>query len=360
MPLTDWLRLHDRLAQRLAGVAAKGGRAVLACSLDGEGDALETIGSWGPRRYALAIDNELAFDSANSRARIGIARYPDHADAPAELILAADRAARDAPPGGRREAQRRAGYRRPAAEPMALAEGRLTLHYQPQVSLSDGSIRGLEALVRIHRLDEEGEAVWVSGGTTAIEQIHEIVPWTFEQARSDLTAWREAGLDAVPIAINLPLACLDDSGFCHRIAGLLAAHPDSARDFEIELTEDQPPGDLVQVCDDLRRLKEAGLRLALDDVGTGFAGVSLLDRLPLDTLKIDRIFVARLPEDPEATETVRALVALGRAHGLQVVGEGVELPEQRRALAELGCDLYQGYAFSAPVSAEAIARMLRG
>ena len=362
MPLTEWLRLHDRLARRLAEVAADGGRAVLACSLDdgppARADA-EALGSWGPRRYALALDDDAAFTTAETGARLGIARYPDHADDPAELILAADRAAREAPPGGLREARRRAGYRRPPVEPEAFAEGRLTLHYQPQVSLTDGAIRGLEALVRIHRLDDEGEAVWVSGGTTAVEQFREIVPWTIAQARADLAAWRAAGLATVPVAINLPLACLEDGGFCQRIAALLTADPGTAADFEIELTEDQPPGDLLQVCEDLKRLKDSGLRLALDDVGTGFAGVSLLDRLPLDTLKIDRLFVARLPDDAEATETVRSLIALGRTRGLQVVGEGVELPEQRDALAALGCDLYQGYGFSAPVSAEAIGRLLR-
>ena len=353
------------MAKRLAIVASRHGRAVLVCGL-GEGaldfDGFDSIGSWGARRYALATDDGADFSESGHSSgslRIGVARYPDHAHDPAELILAADRAARDAAPGGRHEARHRVGGRRPAAEPQALAEGRLTLHYQPQVSLADGRIRGLEALVRIHRKGEDGEAQWVSGGTTAIEQIHEIVPWTFAQAHADLAAWRAQGLSVVPIAVNLPLACLDDQAFCRRIAEIFAADPDLARDIEIELTEDQPPGDLVQVCDDLRRLKDSGLRLALDDVGTGFAGVSLLERLPLDTLKIDRIFVARLPDDSEALDNVRALVALGRAYGLQVVGEGVELPEQREALAQSGCDLYQGYAYSAPVSAEAIGRLLR-
>ena len=358
MPLTDWLRLHDRLADRLGAVAARGGRALLACGLDGDVEGAEALGTWGGRRFALVPEARDAFAAAGS-AGIGMARFPEHADDPAELIRAAERAARDAPPDGLREAQSRAGGRRPPVEPEAFAEGRLTLHYQPQVSLADGSIRGLEALVRIHRLDEEGESLWVSGGTTATEQIHEIVPWTIEQVRHDLGAWRGAGLETVPVAINLPLPSLDDRAFCRRIAALLTADPGRAADFEIELTEEQPPGDLARVCDDLAQLKASGLQLALDDVGTGFAGVSLLDRLPLDSLKIDRSFVARLPEQDEARENVRTLVALGRARDLRVVGEGVELPEQRQALADLGCDLFQGYVFSAPVSAEAIARLLR-
>ena len=376
MPLTPWLRLHDRLARRLAAVAQSGARAVLACARGGSeapepsaSQSIEPLGTWRAGGYALAIEDSAspapdalraAFTSdAGERPGLGLARYPEHAGDPAELIMAADRAAREATPGTLREAQRRVSARRPAAEPLALAEGRLTLHYQPQVSLTDGSIRGLEALVRIHHKDEEGEAAWVSGGTTAIEHFQEIVPWSFAQARTDLAAWRAAGLPSVPVAVNLPLACLNEQSFCARIAAEFAAHPDMVRDFEIELTEDQPPGDLAQVCDELRQLNEVGLRLALDDVGSGFAGVSLLEQLPLDTLKIDKLFVSRLPDDPEAEANVRSLIALGRAHGLRVIGEGVELPEQRDALAALGCDLYQGYGFSAPVSAEAIGRLLR-
>ena len=376
--LPDLLTLHDRLARRLAAVAQAGGEAAVACTLDAEAAPDESdgiIGRWGSRlfRYAEGSGIESMPVATGAVGATGLARYPLHGLDPAQLIRAAERAARDADKGQLLEARARRNHRLPPPEPAALAEGRVMLHYQPQVGLADERIHGLEALMRIQsRPDgndhENGDGHeggtgaadhWVSGATTAAQLSEELLRWTFQRARADLDGWAAEGLEPVWVTVNLPLAAFADDRLTELIVALATEEPERAGRFEIELTEDQPPGDLEAIARNLARLRDSGPRVALDDIGTGFAGISLLDRLPLDALKIDRTFVAGLPASEESRGIVQCLAVLGHERGLTVIGEGVESPEQRAALAELGCDLYQGYVFSPPVSAEAVARLLR-
>lgn len=370
--MPERLRLHDRLASRLTELARRGESAAIVCALGADPAALAAagaaiFGTWGEGSYLCTAAGETealltALRSEPATAALGVARFPDHGLDPAELMRAAARAAREAPAGGLLEASARAGGRRPPPEPAALAEGRVMLHYQPQVGLADGRIHGLEALMRILSSNSDGpeeDGAWVSGASTAAQLSEALLRWTFARARADLEGWRLAGLEPVWVAINLPLAAFSDDALTDLVIELTADEGEAAGRFEIELTEEQPPGDLEAIARNLARLRAAGPRVSLDDVGSGFAAVSLLERLPLDAAKIDRAFVAGLPGGAEEAAVVRAILARAHARGLTVIGEGVELPEQRALLAELGCDLYQGYVFSPPVSAEAVARLLR-
>jgi EAL domain-containing protein (putative c-di-GMP-specific phosphodiesterase class I) len=147
--------------------------------------------------------------------------------------------------------------------------------------------------------------------------------------------------------------------FVEVVKGTLAQHELEPNRLELEITETalmQDEGDALEVLAELRAL---GVRIALDDFGSGYSSLGMLRRLPIDVLKMDRIFVQALGEDPDAEATAAAIVALARVYGMEVVAEGVETPEQWDLLAELGCDELQGYLFSLPLEVEDATRALK-
>lgn len=239
----------------------------------------------------------------------------------------------------------------------AIKAGRFELHYQPILS-AGGELRTLEALVRFPH--PELGLLPPDRFIPVAEESGLIVPmglWVLREACSQLRRWRNGGLSAVPIAVNVSPAQFRRGNLASDIAGILAEFEVEPELLEIELTETLLMENTEHSWQQLRLLKSAGVRIAVDDFGTGYSSLSYLHRLPLDRLKIDRSFVQEMIGGG-TKPIVRAIVELGKALGLSVIAEGVETEEQYRELVEMECDLLQGFLFSVPRPAGEIAPFL--
>ena len=167
-----------------------------------------------------------------------------------------------------------------------------------------------------------------------------------------LASWREAGL-RMTVAVNLSASDLLDESLAERIAGLLAEHGVPAGALELEITESVIMIDPKRAREVLEALRALGLRIAVDDYGTGYCALAYLRDLPIDELKIDRSFIASVTTDPRSAAIVRSTIELAHALGLKVVAEGIEHQQALDALTAFGCDYAQGYHFSRPLPAGA-------
>ena len=232
----------------------------------------------------------------------------------------------------------------------ALRLDELELHYQPRLSLNDGRIVGLEALVR-WRHAERG-LLPPSEFVPLAEQSGLIVPlgyWVISRALRDMQALRELGLPALHMAVNLSFRQFQDSQLLSTLRRLIAERGVDARWLEFELTETavMRRSDLVkQTMDALGRL---GVRFSLDDFGTGFSSFVHLNSLPIALLKVDKSFVGGMELREENRKLVHAMINLAHNLSLEVVAEGVETPEQLALLRDFGCDQIQGYLISKPL-----------
>ena len=179
-----------------------------------------------------------------------------------------------------------------------------------------------------------------------------------ESAVTQLASWRNAGLD-ISVAVNLSASDLLDESLPERVAGLLAEHEVPADALELEITESVIMIDPKRAREVLLALRALGLRIAVDDYGTGYCALAYLRDLPIDELKIDRSFIARITTDRRSGAIVRSTIELAHALGLKVVAEGIEDQEALAAVAAFGCDFAQGFHFSRPVPAEAFTAWTR-
>ncbi len=246
----------------------------------------------------------------------------------------------------------------------AIANGQLSLAYQPQVNGS-GDIVAVEALLRwchpTHGNIPPGEFIPVA------EECGLIVPigdWVIREAAAQWKRWNEMGLGHIRIAVNvsaLQFACAD---FVDAIYSTLKSHGMPTQCMELELTESLLMKNPAETAMKLTALKSMGHTLAIDDFGTGYSSLAHLQRLPFDTLKIDRSFVMMIDSatseasDKSDTAVIRAIVSMSKSMNKTVVAEGVETEFQRHFLTELGCDLFQGYLFAKPMRAEDIPKLL--
>nr|WP_240897295.1 bifunctional diguanylate cyclase/phosphodiesterase [Kineococcus vitellinus] len=246
-----------------------------------------------------------------------------------------------------------------AAVRAGLRCGEFVLHYQPVVDVATRRLRGLEALVRWNR---PGHGLVRPDLFVPVTERSDLVcalgRWVLAEATRQLAAWRAEGTVAedVHVAVNLSGRHLARPGVLDDVAEALAVAGLPAHALVLEATETV----LMQhedVLGTMRRLRASGVGLSLDDFGTGYTSIEQLRTLPLDTLKVDRSFLA------SGTAPDRALVGLlvhcAHVFGLQVVAEGVEREEHLALLRELGCDLAQGYLLARPVPAHAVARAVR-
>jgi PAS domain S-box-containing protein/diguanylate cyclase (GGDEF)-like protein len=298
---------------------------------------------------------------------IGIAVYPNDGrdfDLLAKSAEAAQRLAADGV--GQRfafyHAQLNQGanerFRLESALRRALDRDELELHYQPQVDRA-GRIAGAEALLR-WRNPERG---LVSPGVFIglAEESGLILPigeWALRQACAQLRAWQLEGLDPVPVSVNLSVLQFSDR-IVPTLRRILDDYGVDPSLLELELTESASMADAGKSVELLAQLKAMGIRLAIDDFGTGYSNLNYLKRFPVDKLKLDQSFVRDILHDGDDLAISRAVIAL--AHGLRmtVVAEGVENAGQLALLAELGCDLIQGWHYSRAVPADDFARLLR-
>lgn len=298
---------------------------------------------------------------------IGIALFPDHADSAQELIRAADTALYAAKRlGGRRHAFFRKELADQALRHLALdrdlrsalAGGQFQLHYQPKVSLIDFSLEGFEALLRWEKPDHgmisPGEFIPVAEDTGFIVPLGD---WVLDEACRQLRAWLDGGLDPVPIAINISPRHLRHHS-AEDFRRIIDRHGLSPDLVELEITEGAVMQDMDHALAVLAALKAMGIRVAVDDFGTGHSSLSYLKRLPVTTLKIDRSFVNGVPSVREDNGIVSTIIAMADMLGLEVVAEGVEKPEQANFLRHHNCTTVQGWLTGRPVPAAQAADLL--
>lgn len=225
----------------------------------------------------------------------------------------------------------------------ALGQGRMAVHYQPQVNMGTGRITGAEALVRW--TDPEFGAVSPGQFIPLAEESGYIVAlgaWVMEQAVREAAVWMHSGM---PIMISVNVSALEfrQPDFVERITRLLAVHQLPPTLLELELTESILVQDAQEMEQRLRVLAGLGIGLAIDDFGTGYSSLAYLKRLPIHKLKIDQSFVRGLPDDDGDRAIVSAIISMGRAMHVEVVAEGVETATQQAVLLQMQCDHYQGF-----------------
>jgi EAL domain-containing protein (putative c-di-GMP-specific phosphodiesterase class I) len=238
-----------------------------------------------------------------------------------------------------------------------LREDAFFLDYQPQFC-ANGEICGAEALMRWRHptrgLVPPGEFIPLAERNGMIV---ELGARALEQACAQLVAWERAGVVLDTLAVNVSAVQVRDREFVPRTLALLARYGIDPSRLTLEITETAGLGNLRDAFDKLQKVKQAGVRLSLDDFGVGHASLEYLRQLPFDQIKIDKSFVAGLPDEPRDRLIAGAILALGERLGMEVVGEGVENEAQRAWLRSEGCHLFQGYLFSRPVSAEAFSEL---
>lgn len=312
---------------------------------------------------------QLGESEAQVGASIGIAVFGESHGSLEDLLRAADTAMYAAKESGRNSYQFYSDsfyeriQRKLTLEQelrLALSRGELSLVYQPTLSLADGSIRGIETLLRWTGPD--GELRSPTEFIPIAEDCGEIQPvglWVLEQACRQAREWLSGGLRFERIAVNVSAIQLRDPGFAAAVVDICERCHWPPQRLELELTESA----LMRDSEVLRRsfalFESRGISLSVDDFGTGFSNLHYLHRFPVKHLKIDRSFVFELLRDQQIERLSEAIVGLGHALNLKVVAEGVETEAAARRLREIGCDEAQGFLYTRPLPAPLLAEWAR-
>ncbi|MGY3625172.1 diguanylate cyclase (GGDEF)-like protein [Bradyrhizobium sp. USDA 3686] len=317
---------------------------------------------------ALAAPLRLGSRQLQMSASIGVSLYPDHATDIDTLMQQADAAMYMAKQAGRSThrlfsaemngltEQRLALI---AALRRAIAEGALTLRYQPQIRSCDGAIHGVEALARWH--DAELGDVSPAKFIPLAEEcglIEQIGLWSVREACRQMASWRRAGLNIPSVSVNLSPINFRNVTLAARLKDILAEYDLPADALMLEITEGAFMQDSVAALETMNAIRELGVGLSVDDFGTGYSSLSRLAHLPIRELKIDRSFMRDIERDAGALAIATAVVRVGQGLGMTVVGEGVETEAQRKVLAELGCDVVQGFLYAPALAPVAFERWL--
>lgn len=241
----------------------------------------------------------------------------------------------------------------------ALDRKEFALHFQPKIRLSTRTIAGMEALIRWNHPERgllpPGDFIAIAEETGLIVPIGD---WVMEEACRQAQAMRETGHRDLRVAVNLSARQLFDDELARRVADILDHTGFPAQNLELEVTESMVMQDAGQAISLLTALRGTGVRIAIDDFGTGYSSLSYLKRFPIDCVKIDRSFIRDLPDNSDDVAITRSIIAMAHNMKLEVVAEGVETVEQLEFLQACGCEEIQGFLFSRPLPADAMARYL--
>lgn len=358
-------RLLDSARQHLGSevLLARSGEHRFALSLRGEQDEARIEARLREVLAPLAEPMEAGGRRLFLDASVGVAVSPRDGDSPEVLLDHAETAEPATAPGGtvafysaENSAARGRKVRLLQDLRIALERGELSLAYQPQVALAGERLVGFEALLRWHH-PELGQVAPAEFVPLAEESglVLSIGSWVLAEAVRQLGEWQAEGLAVPRVAVNLSPRQFEDPGLLEGVRAVLAGSGLPPGALELEVTESAALLDPERAIDLMARLREMGVALALDDFGTGYSNLSQLKRLPVDVLKIDQLFVRQIVCDPGDAAIVSAVVTLAHGFGLKVVAEGVEGQAQVIKLAQLGCDICQGYHYGAPIAANAVA-----
>ena len=240
----------------------------------------------------------------------------------------------------------------------AIANDELFLLYQPVFHLEDGTLRGVEALLRWqhpeHGVVPPDQFIPIAEETGLIIEIGR---WVAEQACRQASRWQARGVQMV-MAINVSGRQLDEEGFVTEIADILDRTDLEPASVVLEITETALMGDPGAAAARLEELKRLGVRIGIDDFGTGYSSLAYLRQFPVDSLKIDRTFIAAIGSSGDASALIKTFVQLGNTLHLTTLGEGIENQEQLAELRRVGCDLGQGFLLARPLAVERIDEML--
>jgi diguanylate cyclase (GGDEF)-like protein/PAS domain S-box-containing protein len=317
---------------------------------------------------ALAMPLRTETRQVPMSASIGISLYPDNATDIDTLIQQADAAMYKAKRAGRstyrffsadmdRLAEQRLAHS--AALRSAIANDALKLHYQPQIRTRDGAVHGVEALARWQDpvLGEVSPAKFIPLAEEC-GLIEQIGLWSIREACRQMAAWRHAGLDIPCVSVNLSPINFQNVNLASVVAGILADHGLPPEVLMLEITEGVFLNERSVAIETMNGLRKLGVGLSLDDFGTGYSSLSRLAHLPIRELKIDRSFMRDVESDSSARAIVTTVIRVGQSLHLTVVAEGVETDGQRNLLAELGCDVVQGFLYARALSPAAFGRWL--
>ncbi|HEU4996618.1 MAG TPA: EAL domain-containing protein [Gemmatimonadaceae bacterium] len=315
-------------------------------------------------REPLQIEGRELFVSCS----MGIAVYPDDGESADTLVKNADTAMYRAKSQGNDLLQLYTPEMNAhAAEQLALESAlrravetfEFELHYQPIVQTSDNQICSLETMLRwrhpVLGLVRPEQFIRLAESTGLIVPIGE---WALRTSCNQLAEWRATGYRDLRLAVNISSRQLKESDFVATVRLILAETGVPASAVEFEITEMSATQSEPAIIDRLRALRDLGIRISIDDFGTGFSSVSVLRVFPVDALKIDTSFVRDLVLDPDDAAIAAAVVALAKSMGLTVIAEGVENPAQLEFLRAQGCEMWQGYLCCPPVQTSEVRTVL--
>lgn len=242
----------------------------------------------------------------------------------------------------------------------ALERGEFVLHYQPRVRARDGEVVGMEALIRWQ--PPEGLLVGPDRFIGLLEDtglIVQVGEWVVREACRQTRAWQEDGLHGLRVSVNLSGRQFSQQGLEEMIARALRESFLLSDFLEVEITESMLMADAQQAVGKLAGIKEMGVRIAVDDFGTGYSSLAYLRRFPIDTLKIDRSFVAGVITEPGDAVIAKTIISMAHNLKLEVVAEGVETIAQLEFMRAYGCQEVQGFFFSRPLPPEEFAALVR-
>jgi diguanylate cyclase (GGDEF)-like protein len=356
-------RMMDQL--RESDTVARLGGDEFAVVLPTAGDETGAVNAAKRILAALQAPFQIEGKKLEVGGSIGIAITPQHGTDPATLMRRADIAMYLAKrnrsgyalysPGADQDSPGRLQLMKELKD--AVQRGALVLHFQPQVDLKDGSVAAIEALIRWqhprHGLMPPEEFLQLAEETGLIEGLSE---WALDAAIAQTRAW--TGARALPVAVNLAVPSVHNPKLPELIAAQLEKYSVKPERLKVEVPEAALSGDPTGSAQLFGRLRALGVKVSIDDFGTGFTSLSQLQQLPIDELKIDRSFVLGLSATAEELAIVRSAIDLGHSLGLRVVAAGVENQAAWDLLGQLGCDAAQGYMVTRPLPYRQLERWL--
>jgi diguanylate cyclase (GGDEF)-like protein len=316
-------------------------------------------------RKALTAEFVVLEHALHVSCSLGISVFPDHASDGGILVGHADAAMYRAKDSGRNNVQFfTADMNAEVMERLVLEnslrraqeKNELYLMYQPQVDIATGEMVGTEALVRWQHpelgLIEPDKFIPIAENSGLIIPIGE---WVLRTACTQAKQWQEEGLPAVPVSVNVSAVQFRQTGFVELVGTVLKETGLSPQLLELEITESLILSNADVMVAVFRKLNEMGVKLSIDDFGTGYSSLGYLKHFPIYKLKIDRSFVRDLAVDPDDAAITGTIISMAKNLGMKVIAEGVEQQQQLAFLRSHDCDEAQGFFFSKPVLADALA-----